>query len=145
LLERAVDVGKNARNLDHLITEVYNNLLYEEEPRAVDGEMPPNVQPVAFTEDKYTSVFLAEQVSIEVATFVFSRGDFVGIPFAVMVGRDCDSTATSVGSWIGALQGETGLPKEWVQQVCDVNMTYINIREMAEKLYEKMRAMGGEL
>ena len=141
LLERAVEVGKRARNLDHLISEIYNNLLYEEEPRAVDGAMPPNVQPVEFTEGMYTSVMLAEQVSIEVATFVFSRGDFVGIPFAVMVGRDCDSTATSVGSWIGALHGEQGLPKEWVQQVCEVNLKYIDIRDIGEKLYTKMSSL----
>ena len=52
-----------------------------------------------------------------------------------MIGRDADSTATNVGSWVGALHGESGLPKEWVEMVCEVNIREIDIRGLAEKLH----------
>lgn len=138
LLERAIDIGKNARNFDHFIQEVYNHLLFDEAPTSADGELPKSVKPVEYAEEKYTSVLLAEQVSIEVASLVFSRGDFMAIPYTVMIGRDCDSTATTVGSWVGALHGEQGLPREWVQQVCEINLKHIDIRGMGEDLYAKM-------
>jgi hypothetical protein len=34
--------------------------------------------------------------------------------------------------------GQQDLPKECVKQVCEVKLPHINIREMGEKLYEKM-------
>ena len=51
-----------------------------------------------------------------------------------MLGQDADSTATTVGSWVGALHGESGLPKEWVDTVCQANIREIDIRDLAEKL-----------
>jgi ADP-ribosylglycohydrolase len=39
-----------------------------------------------------------------------------------MLGHDADSTATMIGSWVGALHGESGLPREWVDTVCQVNI-----------------------
>jgi len=52
-----------------------------------------------------------------------------------MIGRDADSIATTVGSWVGALQGLSSLPKEWSDTVCEVNMKEIDIHALAEKLY----------
>ena len=52
----------------------------------------------------------------------------------VMMGRDCDSTATTVGSWVGALHGESGLPPDWVETVCRVNAPEIEIQGLAEAL-----------
>jgi ADP-ribosylglycohydrolase len=52
------------------------------------------------------------------------------------LGRDCDSTATTVGAWVGALHGESGLPKEWVDPVCEVNTPEIDIRGLATQLIE---------
>lgn len=58
----------------------------------------------------------------------------MSIPATVMFGRDADSTATTVGGWVGALHGESGLPKEWVDTVCEVNAREIDIRGLAERL-----------
>ncbi len=49
-------------------------------------------------------------------------------------GRDADSIATTVGSWVGALNGESGLPTDWVETVCRVNLVEIDIRKLAEDL-----------
>jgi ADP-ribosylglycohydrolase len=53
-----------------------------------------------------------------------------------MIGRDADSTATTVGSWVGALHGESGLPAGWVETVCRVNRREIDIRGLAEQLVD---------
>ena len=75
-------------------------------------------------------------VPLAIAAFVFGKGDpRTAIPCACMIGRDADTTATAVGSWVGALHGESGLPKEWVKGVCEVNLKEIDIRDLAEKLF----------
>jgi ADP-ribosylglycohydrolase len=53
-----------------------------------------------------------------------------------MLGRDADSTSTTVGSWVGALHGESGLPVAWVDKVCEVNRDEIDIRGLAEQLVD---------
>ena len=98
--------------------------------------MPPVVNPLEDSEGAYASCFFAEQVPISIAAFVYGNGDpRIAIPVTCMIGRDADSTATTVGSWVGALHGESGLPKEWVDAVCQVNMGEIDIRGLAEELY----------
>jgi ADP-ribosylglycohydrolase len=75
-------------------------------------------------------------VPLALAAFLFAGGvPEAAIPLAVMIGRDCDTTATTVGSWCGALHGEQGLPAEWVNTVCTVNEPEIDIRGLAEDLY----------
>jgi len=71
-----------------------------------------------------------------VAAFLFSKGEPRTIPICCMLGRDCDSTATTVGAWVGALHGESGLPQEWIETVCAVNVNEIDIRGLAEQLME---------
>jgi ADP-ribosylglycohydrolase len=71
-----------------------------------------------------------------VAAFLFGQGEPRAIPICCMLGRDCDSTATTVGAWVGALHGESGLPGEWVETVCTVNINEIGIRGLAERLIE---------
>jgi len=69
------------------------------------------------------------------AAFVFARGEARrAIPLAVMIGRDCDTTATTAGSWCGALGSESTMPREWASTVCEVNRPEIDIRGLAEQL-----------
>ena len=97
--------------------------------------MPPSHEPLADTDEKYMSSYYAEQVPLAVAGFVWGQGDpGVAIPATCMLGRDADSTATTVGAWVGALHGESGLPKEWVDTVCKANAGEIDIRGLAERL-----------
>jgi ADP-ribosylglycohydrolase len=73
-------------------------------------------------------------VPLAVAAFVYGQGEPRSIPVCCMLGRDCDSTATTVGAWVGALHGVSGLPEEWVDPVCTVNVHEIDIRGLAEQL-----------
>ena len=144
LLQRAIDIGRAANSVPDLADKLYQTALMpelelrheEEPPRAVDGPLPPRREPLPDSDERYMSSFFAEQAPFAVAAFVYARGDpRVAIPTAVMLGRDCDSTATTVGGWVGALHGESGLPAEWVETVCEVNMQEIDIRGLAEALY----------
>jgi len=136
LIQRAVDIARGARDFDDLVKTLYANCLLDEAPTAADAELPTFLTPIDFTDHIYTSVLLAEQVPLAVAAFVFADGDPVkSIPTAVMIGRDCDTTATTVGSWVGAMHGESSLPKEWVDTVCRVNLNEVDLRGLAEGLF----------
>jgi len=52
---------------------------------------------------------------LAVTSPVFADGRSDAIPTARMIGRDADSVATTVGSWVGALCGRSGLPSEVVE------------------------------
>jgi len=51
-----------------------------------------------------------------------------------MIGRDCHSTATNVGAWCGGFNSESGLPRDWVDTVCRVNLRELAIRGLGEAL-----------
>ncbi len=141
LLDRAVDAAAAARSVDDLAERIYATMLMpeldrreiEEPPRDREGPMPP-ITPPCDTDERYISSFFAEQVPISLAGFLFGHGEPRCVPVTVMMGRDCDSTATTVGSWVGALHGESGLPRHWVDTVCRVNVDEIDIRGLAEAL-----------
>lgn len=148
LLERSIDIANEAKDVWDLAERLYNNVLiadhsvapYNEKvheldpPTSTDAPMPPSVKPVEYTDKAYATCFFAEQVPLSLAAFVFAKGDVDAIPICCSLGRDCDSTSTSVGAWVGALHGESGLPKEWVDTVCKVNMNEIDIRSLAEQI-----------
>lgn len=144
LFERSIEIARQAKNVPNLIENLYAVALMpeldrrhlEEPPREGDAAMPPVITPLPDSDDKYMSSFFAEQAPLAMAAFVYAKGDpEIAIPTCVMIGRDCDSTATTVGSWVGALHGESGLPREWVDTVCEVNMQEVDIRNLAEQLY----------
>jgi len=143
LTERAIDIARRSDSVWELADNLYHNILMpeldrrheEEPPREVDAPVPPVIEPLPDSDDKYMSSFFAEQVPLAVAAFVYGQGDpRIAIPAACMIGRDADSTATTVGSWVGALHGEAGLPQDWVEVVCRVNIHEIDIRALAEAL-----------
>jgi ADP-ribosylglycohydrolase len=143
LIERAIDITESAKDLDDLINKLYHNVLMpeledrfeKEPPRELDGPMPSVIEPLDDTDEKYMSSFFAEQVPLAVAGFLWGRGDpRVSLPATCQFGRDADSTATTVGAWVGAVHGESGLPKEWVNTVCEANAEEIDIRGLADAL-----------
>ena len=140
LIERAVDIGYKSKDFDDLVDKLYHNCLVDEAPTEFDAPLPPPVEPVDDTDEMYISNLYAEQVPLSVAAFVFSKGDPQhAIPWASMIGRDADTIATTVGSWVGALHGESRLPKHWVDQVCKANLREIDIRDLAKKLWSLPR------
>jgi ADP-ribosylglycohydrolase len=148
LIRRGIEIGEGADDFDTLIDEVYDTVLMPEfnsdkpePPKEVTADVPASHQPVEETDEKYASVYLHEQIPIAVAAFVFSEGDPENaIPNTVMLGRDCDTTATTVGSWVGALHGKSNLPAKWDDTVCDVNSQEIDIRGLARDLVTQATA-----
>ena len=110
LMERAAEIGHQAKSSDELIANLYAHCLVK-------------------------TILFAEQQPLALAAFVFGRGEpDRAIPQCVMIGRDCDSTASNVGGWCGGLHGEAGLPKSWVETVCQVNRRDFDLRDLGEKL-----------
>jgi ADP-ribosylglycohydrolase len=142
LLQRAIDIALQAASFDELVDRLYQTVLVpaknrqnpQEPSREIDGPLPPMYKPLEDSDDRYSSVYYAEQVPLAVAAFVYGQGEPQAIPTCCMLGRDCDSTATTVGAWAGALHGESGLPAEWAETVCAVNVNEIDIRGLAEQL-----------
>ena len=143
LMQRGLEIGRSARSTSELVDRLYHTVLLPAQP----GGAPPPIEanaplpavegPLEDSEDHYSSVFLAEQMPLAIAALVFGRGDpRVAIPTACMLGRDADTTATTVGSWAGALAGEAGLPADWVERVRRVNLGHIDIRALAEALVD---------
>jgi ADP-ribosylglycohydrolase len=96
--------------------------------------MPPHVEPID-TDKNYASWLFAEQIPLALAAFVFAKGKIEAIPVCVNFGRDCDTTTTTVGAWVGALNGESRHPKDWVDKVCEVNKRDMDLRDLAERIY----------
>jgi len=141
LIDRAVTIGEEAPTFDALVDELYERALFpepdsrKEAPQELDAPLPSPHRPVPYTDERYVGHYNHEQVPLAVAGFVFSEGaPEASICTTVNIGRDCDSTATSVGSWVGALHGESALPDEWVDTVCAVNEEDVDIRGLADSL-----------
>ena len=110
LMQRAAEIGYQAKSSDELIRNLYKHCLV-------------------------SSILFAEQQPLALAAFVFGKGEPErAILQCVMIGRDCDSTASNVGGWCGGLHGESELPKAWVETVCQVNRCDFDLRELGEKL-----------
>lgn len=143
LIDRAVTIAREAEDFDELVDEMYERALFpefdsrKEPPQEVDAPLPPSHDPVPYTDERYAALYNHEQIPLAVAGFVFSEGHPEdSIRHTVMLGRDCDSTATSVGSWVGALHGESAFPEEWVETVCEVNKGDIDIRGLTNRFIE---------
>lgn len=133
--ERAAEVAESARSPDDLILKIYAHCLYRYRKND-DGEyVPEQIVPVVYAEDVYTSIAFVEQQPLALAAFVYGQGDpRTSILQAVNGGRDADSIASNVGGWCGALHGEEGLPKAWVDTVLSANAPFVDLRELGEKI-----------
>jgi len=137
LFARAAEIGRSARSGDELWRRLYENCLVKQATTEIDGPMPPREEPVDYAEGSYSSFLFAEQQPLALAAFVYAKGDpRAAILRAAMNGRDADSTASNAGGWAGGLHGESGLPKEWVRAVCEVNRREVDLRDLAERLLE---------
>lgn len=137
LLQRAVDIAAASADVWTLAENLYAGVLMQpspEPPRQIDAPVPAVVVPLEYTDEIYQTCYFAEQIPLAIAAFAFAKGEPRAIPVCCSLGRDCDTTATTVGAWVGALRGESGLPKEWVDRVCQANLEVIDIRGLAEKL-----------
>jgi hypothetical protein len=134
-LQRGIEVGRKARSQEELWRRLYGECLIEVTTLKPDVRIPRVSEPLDYTDEKYISCLFVEQMALALAAFVFSRGDpRSSIPNCVMIGRDSDSTATTVGSWVGALHGLGSLPLDWVTTVCHANLVDFDIRALAESL-----------
>lgn len=145
LIKRAIDIAEEAEDVWDLAEKMYAKCLMPETaqiweiteqdpPTEVDAPVPPTHEPAEYSEEDYTTFFFAEQIPFAVAAFVFAKGEVEAIPTACNLGRDTDTNANTVGAWVGALHGLSGLPEEWVKPVCEVNKRELDIMELAEKL-----------
>jgi ADP-ribosylglycohydrolase len=146
LFERGLEIGRSASSFDELWRALYQKALMPENVvkkgfpesagmiRVADAPMPPTHPWVEDTDEKYATNALAEQMPLAAAVFVFAKGEPRAICQAAMLGRDADSIATTVGSWVGALNGLSGLPVDWVETVSRVNLVEVDIRGLAEGL-----------
>ena len=134
LLLRAKRIAEtHAGNLDRFIDAVYFEALVEECTGELDGPMPKR----AVTTNPYrgATVLWAEQIPLAFAAFVFGKGNFLDTMVAcINLGRDCDSTGSTCGSWIGGLVGKNEIPEDWVSKMQNVNINHMNIQQTASKL-----------
>lgn len=148
LFERGIKIGKESRTSEELVDRLYHEALFPENVvkkgfpesagmiKEADAPLPPPHPPLDDTDERYMTNALGEQMPLAAAAFVFTNGKPDAIPQAAMLGRDADSIATTVGSWVGALRGESGLPSDWVETVCRVNLNEIDIRALARRIVD---------
>jgi ADP-ribosylglycohydrolase len=135
LLQRGLAIAHSARSGAELVLGIYEKALVCEAPTAAEAALPAPMEPLLDSDKPYASILFAEQIPLAVAAFVFAGGEpSRAIPEAVMLGRDADSIATTVGSWSGALFGESALPADWVSTVCEANRTHLDLRRLASDL-----------
>jgi hypothetical protein len=134
LLLRAKRIAEtHAGNLERFIDAFYFEALVEECSGEMDGPMPKR----ALITNPYhgATVLWAEQIPLAFGALVFGKGNFVDTMVAcINLGRDCDSTGSTCGSWIGGLTGLQGIPAEWVSSLQNVNKDFMDISATANKL-----------
>ena len=135
LLDRSIDIARTADTFEDLWNRIYEVCLVNDASAERNGPLPEIQPPLEYSDTGYSSVLWAEQIPLAVAALVFSKGDPVqSIPNCVMLGRDADSTATTVGSWIGALHGLDAFPKTWVEKIIAANKNDCDILGLGEAL-----------
>lgn len=119
MIGKAVSVGKNAATLEQFITEI--NDLYAE----------------------YDVVHTINNAAICIASIVYSKGDFgKAVAVSVMCGKDTDCNGATVGSFMGAFCGESGIGDNWKKPLNDTlysGLTVYNptkISDIARKTME---------
>ena len=148
LLQRALDVAEQSTDVWNLAENLYATVLMQPEPeppREVDAPLPPVVTPLPYTDEIYQTCYYAEQIPLAIAAFAFAKGEPRAIPVCCNLGRDCDTNATAVGAWVGALHGISGFPSDWVDRVSSANRSELDILDLANRLhrlYEKQRIWG---
>jgi hypothetical protein len=134
LLLRAKRIAETHEgNMDRFIDAFYFEALVEECSGAIDGPMPKRA--VITNPYRGATVLWAEQIPLAFAALVFGKGDFLNTMVAcINLGRDCDSTGSTCGSWIGGLTGLKGIPEDWVSKLQYVNRNHMDIHATANKL-----------
>lgn len=147
LLERAIRIAGQAHDTWDLAERIYCEMLMHETaalleitpadpPTDADAPLPRIHGHLDYTDEPYTTYFWAEQIPIALAAFVFGHGKPESLPICINIGRDCDTTGTTIGAWLGALHGMDCLPKEWVDQVCSANSKEMDLMLLAQQICE---------
>lgn len=135
LFERAVTIAQSAQTTDQLHEQLYAHCLVETCTTSIDGDLPPVVTPLPYTDNFYNGILFAEQQPLALAYFVFGQGDpYRTILTAVKGGRDADSIATNTASWLGAMSGAAVWSDKWLNQVQKANINRVNLHRLAEQL-----------
>lgn len=77
--------------------------------------------------------------TVPLATFAFLRfGDqpLSALTEAISAGGDTDSIAAIVGGWVGALHGQSGLPKDLLDLINDGPFGPSHLRRLADNLMD---------
>ena len=117
-------------------TEALLEITPADPPTDADAPLPRIHGHLDYTDEPYTTYFWAEQIPIALAAFVFGHGKPESLPICINIGRDCDTTGTTIGAWLGALHGMDCLPKEWVDQVCSANSKEMDLMLLAQQICE---------
>jgi ADP-ribosylglycohydrolase len=89
-------------------------------------------------EERSTAVDPRESVAVALAVMLLAGGDTRStIAGCANFGRDADTIATIAGSVVGALNGLTAIPEEWVGPV--LSATPVDQEELARQLVEVLR------
>lgn len=135
LFTRAIEIARRAGTNRQLYEMLYQHCLVTECSTAVDGPMPPHVEPKDDADGFYSGILFAEQQPLALAYFVYGQGDpRKTVLTAVKGGRDADSIATNSASWLGAMAGKSVWPRKWLRMVQQANLARVNLEQTAHDL-----------
>jgi len=81
------------------------------------------------------SGYVYETVPVAVYAWLRHPGDFrAALTSALNCGGDTDTVGAIVGALAGATVGEAGIPREWIDGICDWPRSVAVLREAAERL-----------
>lgn len=87
------------------------------------------------------SGFAPNTVAVALYAWLRHRGDLESAVRAVILcGGDTDTVAAITGGICGAEAGEAGIPREWIDGICDWPRSVTHIRHVAEALADDSKA-----
>jgi ADP-ribosylglycohydrolase len=140
-IELTMDLAHSSKNVDEFAEKYYARML--------DWSWP-NPPGRTWNKDRFFSGNSIELIPITMAILHFCEGAVnESMIEAASFGRDCDTTASMVGSIAGALQGASAIRQDWIDTVEKANEDFFeelegdpsaNFFSMAQRLVNALRA-----
>lgn len=88
------------------------------------------------------SGFAPNTVAVALYAWLRHRGDFeTAVRSVIACGGDTDTVAAITGGICGAEVGEAGIPREWIDGICDWPRSVAHIREVAAAMADSSKPM----
>jgi len=126
LIHEAVEMARNSNSFEEFRETFYNSMLIPT-PQGVGIDTPPK--------GFYDTAEPREGIPAAIALCYLGKGNWrKTVEYCANFGRDSDTLGSMAGSILGAYEGATGIPKEWIDMLPIANPEAPNLLELSDQM-----------